>query len=179
MGSASSDDSDEEREYIDSFRSSASNPSGAAYGTYMDTPFEYFGLGGLGIGLGRSIGSVSMDTTIDPENTPTNNLDDVYVHKATRVASHLVIFLRTIQLLTLGLGTEDGYLEFEIEDSNNRNAKRTFPFSYNYLHVSLAFGDSEGLYFSVLMNFINSSIPGSKQGGFSGDSYALIVGWVF
>ena len=177
MNPASSSDTTEEAEYIDAFRS-ANTPSGIAYGIYLDTPIDFLGMTGIGLGLGRSNGVVTLKKKIDPHQTAQDSTDDLYIDQAHRFASNLVIFLKTIDFLTIGLGVEDGYVDFEMKDMTGVQQKKTFPFSYNYLHLSLAFGGVDGPYIALVSNITNSALN-SHSGGFSGTTNGIIFGWIF
>lgn len=174
----SSKDSHKKSEYIEAVRDVGA-PTGTAYGTYMDTPIDFLGFDGIGLGLGRSQGSFELDTIIDPNDTPGNTSDDLKLKGATRFASNFVVFLKTIRFLTLGVGTEDGYFVFDTETASGQSETETFEFSYQYLHVSVAFGGSDGPYVAFLANFMTSAISGGDMGDFSGNSLALIGGWKF
>jgi hypothetical protein len=174
----SSSDSHKKSEYIEAVHK-AGAPTGTGYGTYMDTSLDFLGIEGIGLGLGRSQGSYDLNEIIDPENTPGIAADDVTLTGATRFASNFVVFLKTICFLTLGIGTEDGYFVFDTKSASGQSGTETFEFSYQYLHISVAYGGKDGPYVALLANFMNSAISGDKMGDFSGNTTALIAGWKF
>lgn len=180
IDSAGSSDSAEKSAYIDAIRSTGS-PSGNGLGIFVDTSLGFLGVDGIGIGLARSQGSLKINKTIDPMATPANSTDDITIQKATRFSSNCVFFLKTIEFLTLGLGTEDGYFVFDTTTAGGQQQTKTFAFSFNYLHVSIAylFGESDGPYISLVTNHITSSLPNMERGDFSGSTNAIVVGWIF
>ncbi len=175
-----STDNTEKAAYIEAV-SSAETPSGNAVGIFVDTSLDFLGIDGIGIGLARSQGQFDINQSIDIQSTPSDFTDDVLVSKATRFSSNCVIFLKTIDFLTFGLGTEDGYFVFETTPPSGISETKTFSFSYSYLHVSIAFilGDSDGPYISLVTNLITTALPNMQRGDFSGSTNAIILGWIF
>lgn len=73
--------------------------------------------------------------------------------------------MKTVEFLTLGSGIEDGSFGFDPVLPTGVKEQRTFPFSYTYLHVSIAIGGTKGPYVSLVTNHITSALPRIKRVG--------------
>lgn len=172
-------DSDEVKAYVNAFPDSPQTIDGL--GGFVDVEINIFGIDAIGLGVTRYIGTVTIQKTADPENTPEDSTDDIFIKKVKRDGTSTVLFLEAVKLVTIGVGYEDGSMRFDIDKASGESAQRNFNFSYPYLHGSIStvgLTGGEGPYLTFVFHSV-TAFQGGLRGSFSGTTYALALGWVF